>query len=504
MEAASGKVGERLAGGPADQIVDLIYAENLKTEFPAAFQPILQINRAHTIGLLDAGVIDVAVAAAILKGLRDMEAAGVSGIAVDPTLEESYFNHEAWLIRHIGIEAAGRMHTARSRNDLGAAVDRLRARGVMMSVIERHAAFRATLIERAGLFADVVMPGYTHMQPAQPITFGYHLSAIANAAARDHRRLFAALEGNDRSPLGAAALSGTRFPVNLAQTADLLGFSAPFGNGLDAVAARDFLTEAAAAASLAASTCGRMAQDFYFMVTDEFSSLEIADQVSGTSSIMPQKKNPFLLEVVRGLSSQITAAAYASQSALAGKNYTVAIDTIREDLRGAWEALDKFGRCATLADLTVRSVTPKAEVMLERARNNFATVTDLADLMVNEAGLPFREAHHVVGHIVRLCIETGRRAGAIDAAMVAQAASEVLGRPIALDPRKIAESLDPVSVVASRTADGGASPASVRRGLERLDAELAADRAGLEDIRARLAASAARLDARVRDVIAAA
>lgn len=475
------RVGERLAEKTDSKIIDMVYADNLKTEFPETFQHILSINRAHVIGLSEGNVISRDVAATILNALDKMEETGVENVPLDPELEESYFNHEAWVINEVGIDIGGRMHIGRSRNDLGATVDRLKARRLLLQLLKSLAGFRKALLNSAEKYSEVVMPGYTHMQPAQPMSFGYYLAAIASASERDFVRLLDALDRINTCPLGAAALTGTSFPIDSQRVASLLGFRASFTNGLDAVAARDFLMEASSAAGMAATTCSRMAQDFHLMVTDEFSTLTLSDSVSGTSSIMPQKKNPFLLEYIRGIASQISGASFASNSALIGKNYTVAIDTIREDLRGAWSALTMADKCFVLSELIVNSLKPKDALMLKRAQENYSTVTDLADLLVVDANLSFREAHHVVGYVVRTCMDKGLHTKDINQGMVNEAAKRVVGKNITLSAEKITACLDPVRAIASRVHRGGASPAALRESVRIMQETLDSDILKLEE-----------------------
>lgn len=501
MSRKQGKVGGRLSGPTDPRIVEMIYEENLRGEFPATFSYILEINRAHTIALLRSGVIDISVARSLLQALDKMETEGASRIRIDPSLEESYFNHEAWIIQQIGMENAGQLHTARSRNDLGATVDRLRARDKLIFVLRAQLNFRRSLLKRANETAEFVMPGYTHMQQAQPITFGYYLAAIATAAGRDYRRLLAALDGNDFCPLGAAALSGSGFKLDCETTAAHLGFPRQFSNGLDAVTARDFLMEAAQAASLAAVTCSRMAQDLHTFITDEFSLIDVDDSVSGTSSIMPQKKNPFLFEYLRGSSSRIVAACNASVSGLSGKNYTIAIDTIREDLRGAWDALEMYGNCVELATIAVNSTQPRADIMLDRARGSFATVTDLADTLVQKAGLSFREAHHIVGQVVRMSIERGISVSQIGPELLDEASKDVLGRAIKLTESEVSLSLDPMHAVNLRNGMGQTAPESVRASVAEALAACEDDASALNDVEATIQGRKAQLCAAVASVL---
>ncbi len=483
-------------------IAEQIYRRNLDNEFPSTFGIIIEINRAHTVMLAEQGIIDGDNARALLAALSQMTALGPDAIPVDPRREESYFNHEAWIIAHAGAEAGGRLHTGRSRNDLGAAIDRLRARAQVTVLLGALNDLRACALARAETYADALMLGYTHMQPAQPITYGFCLAGIAAALERDWARLSGALERINRSPLGVAALAGTRHPIAPARTAELLGYDGLVENGLDGVAARDFLVEAAGAVAQAATSCSRLAQDFYAHATNEFSSLLFSDDVVGSSSIMPQKKNPVLLEHIKGLAGQIVGAHMTTAMSLVGTHYTVSIDTIRDDLKAAWTALDQTHVCLSLTQLAVEAAAPNGPWLAERLAHSFATVTDLADGLVIECGLPFRQAHAVVAAAVR-DLPRGTSIADMDWARSLDAAGRnVLGREIGLSPATIAGYLDPGAVVASRKSHGGTAPDEVRRQVGALAERLTRDKGRLERFTQALTAARARLDDAERQVCA--
>ena len=295
MTAVS-KVSRRLTQAIAPEVVEHIYKPRLGAELQIVFPYLSALNQAHLVMLARQGIVKPETARGIAEALLRIEADGPSAITPDPLLEDAYFNVEARLIALTSADIGGRLHIARSRNDLSAAIDRLRARGVLLDLMSDANELRRILLDRAELFADVVMPGHTHLQPAQPITFGFYLSGIASALARDVGRLDDAWKRVNLSPMGAAALATTSFPIDRTLVANLLGFDAVLEHGLDCVASRDFALEITALAL----TLSRFAQDMHVMVSHEFSAVDFPNSVCGTSSIMPQKKNPVVIEHLKG------------------------------------------------------------------------------------------------------------------------------------------------------------------------------------------------------------
>ncbi|HSB69729.1 MAG TPA: argininosuccinate lyase [Candidatus Methylomirabilis sp.] len=487
------KVSRRLKEPAAREVCDNIYAPRLTRDFGAVFAYMTDLNQAHVLMLHTCGLISREVARQLAGGLLTMEQAGPGAVTLDPQREDAYFNYEAHLIGLVGTNAGGRLHIARSRNDLGAALDRMRARDALLDLVDGVLQVRGQALAQAERHAGVVMPGYTHLQPAQPVTFGWYLLGIAQALERDGQRLDQAYPRLNRNPLGAGALAGTTFPIDRQETARLLGFSGLVDHGLDAVASRDFVLEILSALSLLGITWSRLAQDFYVMTSYEFQSVEFPDSVTGTSSMMPQKKNPVVLEHLKGQTGHILGAFLAAGTAFRATSFTNTIDGNRDGVRALWEAAQEAQRCLRLADLIVRTATPVPAIMLKRAQENFGTATDLADLLVRDADLAFREAHHVVGAVVRTAMDRGLAAHQITSAMVDAAALQVVGRALKLPEAAVSRSLDPVSSVEGRTLRGGPARGAVlelvAEGRQRLAAErraAEARRTSLADARATL------------------
>ncbi|GJG96939.1 argininosuccinate lyase [Cupriavidus pauculus] len=477
------KVSRRLTQATAPEVCEHIYLPRLNREFVPGFRYLTDINQAHLLMLHGAGLVPADVAARLAQALIDIEQQGPAAVPLDPEREDAYFNYEARLMEVAGADAGGRLHVARSRNDILATHDRLRARDTVLALLAALTDTRDVVLHKAETHADAVMPGYTHLQAAQPITYGYYLSGVAQAMGRDIARLRHALDGLDACPLGAGALAGTAFPIDRAATARWLGFSTYAPNSLDAVASRDFAWEILSAITIATVTWGRVAQDLFIWATPEFGLIDFSDSVAGTSSIMPQKKNPVVLEYLKGKGGHMIGLLTASLAALKGTNFTHTGDGNRESMRGFWEATDEALRCVSLLKLVLEHATPQRANMLSRARRDFSSATDLADMLVRDAGMSFREAHHVVGAVVREALDRRIPACEIDSAMVNDAALHHTGRALHLDAETVAQCLDPVHGVAARMAVGGPAPDLVRDQVAAQLAALARDRTDIDALR---------------------
>lgn len=470
------KVSSRLKQPLAPEVLQYIFLPRLNREFFANFEMLNQINLAHLVMLHEQGILDHGASVRLADALLKMQADGPDGIELDPAREEAYFNYEAHLIKLVGQELGGRLHTARSRNDIGATVDRIRARDFATRIATALIDVAEAALLQADKYADCVMPGYTHMQAAQPITYGYYLSALVDAWSRDIDRLLHALDTADASPLGACALAGTSFPIDRDATSAMLGFSAPLANSLDSVASRDFALELSAALSIMMITSSRMVQDFYIWSTPEFGFLSFPDSIASTSSIMPQKKNPAVLEYLRGKTGHLIGLTSAALSTVKSTHFTHSGDSSRESTRTCWEACDEALKSLALIKLLVERVEPNRVRMVSRAAEDFSTVTDLADLLVRKADASFRDAHHIIGAVVRQALEAGISAKDITPQMVNAVAAEQLGRQVSLQQADIGACLDPVRNVAARQSFGGPAPGLVINHIEEQRTRLARKR----------------------------
>ena len=423
-------------------------------------------SRAHARMLAHEGIISKEDAAQILSGLDQVEAEIKAGTFVfKRELEDIHLNIEARLAELIG-PAAGRLHTARSRNDQVATDFRLYVRDTIDDIDGALAAFQHALAERAAEHADTVMPGFTHLQTAQPVTFGHHLLAYVEMAARDRGRFADARRRLNESPLGAAALAGTSFPIDRHATAKVLGFDRPMANSLDAVSDRDFVLETLSAAAIAAVHLSRFAEEIVIWTSPLVGLVRLSDKFTTGSSIMPQKRNPDAAELVRAKTGRIIGALNALLIVMKGLPLAYQKD-MQEDKDGAMQAFAALSLAVRAMTGIVRDLVPDEARMAAAAGEGYATATDLADWLVRTLKMPFREAHHVTGRIVAKAAEQG------------VALHEVgLVEMQAVEPRITADVLNVLSVrasVDSRTSFGGTAPANVRaqaaEWLKRLEKE---------------------------------
>lgn len=494
------KVSRRLQQATAPQVCEHIYLPRLHREFASGFDYLTRINQAHLLMLHKAGLIPGEQAAQLARTLLSIAQAGPQAVPLDPQREDAYFNYEARIMELAGADTGGRLHVARSRNDILATHDRLRARDMALAIAARMCALRDITLARAAAYTGTVMPGYTHLQAAQPITYGYYLAAIADAFGRDVDRLCRAVRALDACPLGAGALAGTAFPIIRDETARLLGFSRSVGNSLDAVASRDYAWEIMSTLVGAAVTWSRVAQDYYVWATPEFGLIDFPDSVAGTSSIMPQKKNPVVLEYLKGKGAHMIGLLTSALSTVKGSHFTHSGDGNRESMRSFWECADECLRSLDLLTLIVGAAEPRREDMLRRARDDFSCATDLADTLVRRSGISFRQAHYIVGAAVRQALDAGLPASAIDTGMIDAAAQSQLGRPMSLPAGIVRDCLDPAASVAARSIPGGPAPSAVMESIAGQRQDLIEAEQAVQAEQAKVTAAKAQLQRETADL----
>ncbi|MBL1419792.1 MAG: argininosuccinate lyase [Alphaproteobacteria bacterium] len=414
-------------------------------------------SKAHAEMLAKCGIISADDAAKIDQGLDTISREIAAGeFDFKPALEDIHMNIEARLKEVIG-EAAGRLHTGRSRNDQVALDFKLYIRDRVDGLIEQMSALMEVTAKKAELYADYVMPGFTHLQVAQPVTFGHHLLAYVEMWARDKSRFEDARKRMNLSPLGAAALAGTSFPIDRHMTAEALGFDGPAANSLDAVADRDFVMETLAAASITAIHLSRLAEEMVIWSTSQFSFIKMSDRFSTGSSIMPQKRNPDAAELIRGKPGRIIGALTAIMIVMKGLPMTYAKD-MQEDKEMTFDALDNLELSLAAMGGMIDDITANRDNMEAAAASGFSTATDLADWCVRVLNMPFRDAHHVTGSIVAIAEKKDVR---IDELSLAEMQ--------VVEPRITDEIFDVLSVqnsVKSRMSFGGTAPELVRKSAQ--------------------------------------
>jgi argininosuccinate lyase len=415
-------------------------------------------SRAHAAMLRSVGVISSEDEAAIQGGLETI--AGEIGAGSFPfrdEYEDIHMNVEARLRELIG-PSAGRLHTARSRNDQVALDFRMWVRDACDRTLGQVQALQRALVAKAEQHADAVMPGFTHLQPAQPVTFGHHLMAYVEMFGRDASRFADARSRMNESPLGAAALAGSPFPIDRQMTAEALGFERPTANSLDSVADRDFALEALAAATICATHLSRLAEEIVIWMTPQFGFVKLSDAFTTGSSIMPQKKNPDAAELVRAKVGRLLGSFTQLTVVMKGLPLTYSKD-MQEDKVPTFEAFDALELSLLAMAGMVADLEPVTDRMAAAAGAGYSTATDLADWLVRELGLPFRDAHHITGAAVKTAEELG--VGLSDLPL-----SELK----ALDARitdAIYDVLTPEASVASRRSYGGTAPDQVRAQIKR-------------------------------------
>lgn len=457
--------GGRFASGPAEIMEEI----NASIDFDKRlFAQDIAGSKAHCAMLAKTGIITAKDAKAITQGLDTIASEIEAGkFAFSRALEDIHMNIEARLAKLVG-PTAGRLHTARSRNDQVATDFRLYVRDVVDHMDELFAGLQKVLAEKALAHADTVMPGFTHLQTAQPVTFGHHLMAYVEMFARDRGRFRDARKRLNESPLGAAALAGTSFPIDRRMTAKALGFSAPMANSLDAVSDRDFALETMAAASIAGVHLSRLSEEIVNWSSAGFNFITLSDKFTTGSSIMPQKRNPDAAELVRAKTGALFGAFTQLLIVMKGLPLAYSKD-MQEDKVPTFGALDTLSLMLTAMTGMVADMEPNKDAMGKAAGAAYSTATDLADWLVRELKMPFRDAHHVTGSIVALAEKQGLALAELQ-----------LSDMQTVEPRITKEIFSVLSVtnsVKSRKSFGGTAPSNVRkmaRGwIKRLEKEAA-------------------------------
>lgn len=453
----------RLKGQMKSEVAD--FTSSLKFDH-RIFQADILCNRAHTTMLTEQDIIPNDVGEKILKALDELEKEGIGALNLDSAVEDIHMAVENYVTSKIGPEA-GFMHTAKSRNDQVATDLKIALKEEIKEIKKELLLFIHIITQMAEEHLDTIMVGYTHLQHAQPTTFAHHLISYAHALKRDYGRLQDVYKRMDLCPLGSAALTTTSFPINRDRTAELLGFSGPMENSIDGVSSRDFMAETVFALTLLGTTLSKISEELIIWSSYEFQMVELGDEFSSTSSIMPQKKNPDVAEIIRAKTALLNGELVTILTIIKSLPQSYNRD-LQEVTPHLWNATDTLNSALKITREMLSSAEFKGARGEELARANFSAATELADLMVKDAGLPFRIAHQIVGRAISTALDKGMKAEDIDAQFLDEISQEITGKPLQIDENIVKKALDPVEIIKSRKVKGGPAPDMVKASIKDL------------------------------------
>lgn len=468
--------------------------EDAKAQF---LSPLMAINYAHLVMLTERGIVPRADARAIRAALDGISLDEVRRTAYDGRCEDLFFHLERLIVAACGDEAAGRLHTARSRNDIDMTMYRMRQRELILTVIDGALALRGVLLDHADRHRDTVYAAHTHTQPAQPSTIAHYLLAVVEQLERDTTRLRAAYATTNQNPLGACAITGTGFPIDRNRTTALLGFDAPTGNTYGSIAAVDYLLESVGATGVLLTGLGRVVQDLLLWCTTEVGYLRLSDGYVQCSSIMPQKRNPVALEHARAIASKALGQASAIALSVHNTPFGDIVDT-EDDLQPlVFSMFRDAARAVTLVSSAMSEASFDVAKLESRAGEGWITVTELADTLARDKGLAFRSAHAIAS---RLVSEARRTPDRPLPDVLRDVSRDVTGTAIEYDAAALARILSPHHFVAVRTTPGGPAPSETANAISASRGLLDTDRlwrektvASLRRAESMLAAAAAAL-----------
>jgi argininosuccinate lyase len=471
--------------------VRLVLNENFEDAKTLFLEPLMAIHYAHLVMLHDTGIVSTADARAIRRALDAIDLEAVRNVKYDGSCEDLFFYLERQVVAACGDAVAGRLHTARSRNDIDMTMYRMRLREFVLELIEATVRLRQSLVDVAGRHRHTVFPAHTHTQPAQPSTVAHYLLAAIEQLERDTVRLKAAYASINVNPLGACAITGTGFPIDRDRTSVLLGFDGTTGNTYGSIATVDYLLEAAGSAAVTLVGLGRLVQDLLLWCTMEVGYLRLTDGFVQVSSIMPQKRNPVALEHARALSSKAFAQAGAIPVAVHNTPFGDIVDT-EDDLQPLVAAMFKDAtRAVSLVAVALEGADFDVEKMRRRAGENWISVTELADTLARERGLPFKAGHTIAARLV----QGGQAPGVSLASLVAQISKDVTGTAIEYTDEALATLLSPEHFVEVRRTHGGPSPEVTGAALDASRSVLSEDGAWIAATKSRLLGAEAGLKA---------
>lgn len=431
------------------------------------FDAIVQINTAHVRMLKECEIIRSSDADEILDALSKLEKEGFKALDLSPELEDIHMSIEKYISEEVGEDIGGKLHTAKSRNDQVAAAIRMVLRGEILEIQRRLIGLINGLIELAEKNIGTIMPGHTHLQVAEPTTFAHWLNSYSWAFCRTLEDLNYNYKRVNSSPLGACALAGTSFPIDREMTGKLLGFQCIIDNTIDAVGSRDFALNTMASLSLLMINMSRFSEEISIWSSTEVDMLEVPDKFTSTSSIMPQKKNQVVAEITRGKASRSIGDLVSGLSLMKSLPQAYNID-LQELTPLIWNVVDQSKASLSIMTKMIKEIKPKPDKMLEYIEKGFATATEFADVIVRESGIPFRDAHSIVGKLVSRALETDKKLDDLNQADLKRASREIIGSEINLSESKLRKALDIKKCIDSRVLQGGPASKSVKNELEKI------------------------------------
>ena len=470
--------------------VRIVLSENFEDAKAQFLTPLLAIEYAHLVMLAEQQIVAKAEAGAIRRALDAISEEEIRAVQYDGTYEDLFFYLERLVVAGCGEDTAGRLHTARSRNDIDMTMYRMSQRGLILAVLEGSLALRAALIPLAERYRMAVFAAHTHTQPAQPSTIAHYLQAVVEQLERDAVRLKASYASTNQNPLGACAITGTGFPIDRSRTAELLGFDGTTCNTYGSIATVDYLLESVSATAVLLVGLGRVVQDLLLWCTMEFGYLRLADGFVQGSSIMPQKRNPVALEHARAIASKALGQATALMLAAHNTPFGDIVDT-EDDLQPLVAQMFKdASRAVALVAAAMTDASFDVDRLAERAGQNWITVTELADTLTRDHGLPFKAGHTIAAKLI-----AGSRATPETplASLLRQVSMEVAGKEIGYTDEQLAGILSPQHFVEVRKTYGGPSPSETLRAIGVSKQVLAADAGWLSAARGRLATASEQL-----------
>jgi len=455
-------------------------------------EAVIAINKAHVVMLIEQKIIQAQDGAKILKALTKQ-----SANKLDPNAEDVHMAVEEAVLTETGPETGGNLHIAKSRNDQVATAIRMQLRKELQTIMALVLDMQQSLLETAEKHVNTIILEYTHLQPAQPVTFAHYLLSHYDALGRDLQRLQSAYKRVNLSPLGAGALATTSFPINRKRTAELLGFGDVLENSIDAVGSRDFIVETIAALTLIAVNLSRIAEDLIVWSSPEFGTVELPDDFTSTSSIMPQKKNPEVLEVIRARASYALGDYVAATAALKSLPTTYNLD-FQEITPKLWAATDNLSASLSIFAKLIPNVKV-SNIIEQKAAAGFVGATELANMLVRKHHIDFRTAHKIAGSLVKALIESEKTLLDATPQLLEKTAKESAGVKVTIKVEDLAECTNPRKLVETHKAQGGPSPNEVKRALKTRNQEFTLSKNVITQIEQNLAKSQKKLDSIVQE-----